>query len=150
MDFTRLGGLSAVKYNKLAHNEPFHRPPKKAGVYAFIWPYIDQFLCLWDEDHTRELKNHGFRRFKYDGQIWCHISGYIEVGSWFLTTTDQLELDLKKFKHDDIVELQKNHPLFTEKLVRTCDDPYKKGRNGFMTKDILEVFIEKKNLGKIR
>ena len=23
--------------------------------------------------------------------------------------------------------------------------PYKKGRNGFMTKDILEVFIEKKN-----
>ena len=61
-----------------------------------------------------------------------------------------LELDLKKFKHDDIVELQKNHPLFTEKLVCTCDDPYKKGRNGFMSKDILEVFIEKKNLGRIR
>lgn len=46
MTFVRYGGLSKVKYKKRS-DDFFHSPPKKKGIFAFVWPYIDDFLWAW-------------------------------------------------------------------------------------------------------
>jgi hypothetical protein len=46
LTFVTYGGLSATKqrgYNS-KENPTMHSPPARKGIYAFVWPYIEQFL----------------------------------------------------------------------------------------------------------
>jgi hypothetical protein len=151
MQFIRLGGLSPVKHKREKFTSNFHKPPTRKGIYAFISPYIETYLCMFNETHEKEFKTHGFRKFEYEGPIWCHLSENTTIGSWLLTNTDELPTLLKKCKHHDIKKLMED-PIFggVQKHINICDDPYKRGRNGFMSRDHLEVFIEGKYLGRIK
>lgn len=44
LEFIRYGGLSPVKQIQYETNTGFHNPPKRKGIYAFVYPYIDLFL----------------------------------------------------------------------------------------------------------
>lgn len=45
LKFARYGGLSSVNQEGYDRNtEDFHGPPAKRGFYAFVWPFIEQFL----------------------------------------------------------------------------------------------------------
>jgi len=46
MKFIRFGGLSPVKqtHYDTSSEKPFHNPPRKNGIYAFPYPYIEPFL----------------------------------------------------------------------------------------------------------
>ena len=153
--FVRFGGLSKVKYKKGWHgtsDKSFHTPPVKKGIFAFIWPYIEDFLWVWkiksktEEEYKKLYKQAQKERkkFNYRGMVWCHFvdqakSGRIK-GSWVEVHTDELGELLKKVKHFDRKELMKLAPKGTPAI-----DPYKRGLGGFMSMDHLEVFIEKVN-----
>lgn len=50
LQFVTYGGLSLTKqhgfdsHNFLTGSVSLHKPPTRKGIYAFVWPYIDQFL----------------------------------------------------------------------------------------------------------
>ena len=46
MKFIRFGGLSPVKQDHYTTGEDkgFHNPPRKRGIYAFPYPYVEKFL----------------------------------------------------------------------------------------------------------
>ena len=46
MKFVRFGGLSPVKQDhyETGEDKGFHNPPRKRGIYAFPFPYIEKFL----------------------------------------------------------------------------------------------------------
>jgi hypothetical protein len=46
MKFARFGGLSPVKQDQYTTSEEktFHNPPRRRGIYAFPYPYIEKFL----------------------------------------------------------------------------------------------------------
>ena len=52
MKFVRFGGLSPVKqtHYDTSENKPFHNPPRKRGLYAFPYPYIEKFLLGATDD----------------------------------------------------------------------------------------------------
>ena len=150
--FVRFGSLNIQKYDKQIADE-FHKPPKKYGIFAFIWPYIEPFLYMWKipdrkeettEDYRKRSKEWirtNFHKFEYSGYLWTHFTDLNipgeRIGSWIKIHTDDLNDLLKKVKHEDIKQLQQNskNPII---------DPYKRGLGGFMSKDHLEVFIENK------
>jgi hypothetical protein len=155
LTFVRFGGLSKVNQKMFYKDDTFHAPPAKKGIYAFIWPYIDNFLWGWKipdvPDETEEqwrkrkkayIKKHR-KKFKYRGMIWTHfVDATIEgrrKGSWVEIHTDELEKLLKKVKHIDAKRLMSFRP------GDIVTDPYKKGQGGYMSRDHLEVFIEKVN-----
>lgn len=161
MEFVRFGGLSPVKYREGAFPE-FHNPPVKRGIYAFIWPYIENFLWVWkikrrenetEEEWSRRKKLYHInnrRRFTYNGMIWCHFVDEAKAaktkGSWVKVHTDELKDLLRKVRHNDIKHC---HELGTEynldvDMVPPLN-PYKKGLNKFIccSRDHLEVFIER-------
>jgi hypothetical protein len=178
--FVRFGGLSGTnqkKVNKIHRPDfktknYFHQAPKSKGIYAFIYPYIENFLWafkankikdIWECDNdllsTREQKeyledwerkeNKQFqkeykrlrRKFTYNGMIWCHHIDYVtggrRKGSWVEIHTRELERILKKVMHDDMAALRKDS--WFDGIAK---NPYKRGLNGYMSKDCLEVFIE--------
>jgi len=162
MEFIRFGGLSKVNYKKaLKSKRTFHTPPIKKGIYAFIFPYIESFLWVWkvaddimikyDEDRGAFHKEYRRlrKKFKYTGYIWTHFNtiahkyglGRRFKGSWVETHTDDLEFLLKKCKHEDAKY------LYTELYTHNVPiiNPYKQGLGGSMSRDHLEVFIEKVN-----
>lgn len=156
MEFARLGGLSPVKYDTRT-NFSGHQAPVAHGIWAFPWPYIEQFLCLYDEEHENELKRQGFRRFRFDGSLYHHLQepppeGFWDVQGWTLSNIEEYSDLLQKFKRQAIRELDKNR--------RTCQgpypdvpvigDPFKRGQGGVMARDQLEVFIPKTEMGRIR
>jgi hypothetical protein len=149
MVFCRVGGLSPVNHKNKENKFTFHfPPPSKKGIYAFIWPYIDLFLVLWNDRNKKEFEINKFRKFKYDGPIWCHFESdkiIISKREWFLTNTYDLKNILKKIFKEDRECLMKENFLFVR-------DPYKSGScNGFtISRDHLEVYIDKKYLGKIK
>lgn len=177
MKFIRYGGLSPVDYKNPEQTKgEYHNPPVRKGLYAFIAPYEDSFLWVWkikdkseyelpenmpieeckkhwdamDAAHKRTISK--YRRqlkrvFQYDGLIWTHLEceSVPNVRSWYRVHTSHLQELLRKCKHSDRISLArhsnyKNYPK----------DPYKRGLNGFMSIDHLEVFIEKKFLARIR
>lgn len=161
MQFSRHGGLSSVKYKKgsktgesYVHGitgdtiydtwsiDGFHTPPAKKGIYAFISYYEEPFLVGWKLKEGEKFK---YKRFEYNGDIWCHLTEVIKSGvregCWVKTTTQELELAFKKYKHLLLTQLQSGHII---------KDPYKRGLNGCYSRDELEVFIEGKDLNKIR
>lgn len=42
--FARFGGLSPVPQKGYKKSDSFHCPPAKAGIFVFVWPYIERFL----------------------------------------------------------------------------------------------------------
>lgn len=141
MKFARCGGLSAVKqthYKSIP--ETFHSPPTRRGTYAFIWPYYELFLVMWNERNKKEMETNGFRIFNYDGPIWCHLAetkSSIMKGGWYKTDTETLEKALKKAINSDRQQLHRDKFFQVWQSTRGKFNPYK-----WITKDHLEVFIE--------
>jgi len=150
MEFVRLGGLSPVKYKPVPGNanDPMgfsgHTPPVKHGIFAFPFPYIETFLCLYDEVHQVELKNKGFRHFKFDGYLYHHLD-YNDL--WTLDTIEVYRTKMKVFKHKLVKEIQADSIIGTNQPIH---DPFKKGLGGWFSCDCLEVFISRSQLGRIR
>lgn len=150
MLFCRVGGFSSVKHKNKDKKQTEHfPPPTKKGIYAFIWPYIEQFLFMWSEKNIKEYKVNGMRIFKYKGPLWCHFENEAKAsfskGNWICTNTDYLEIIFRKvIKNDRKIVMGHGYTF-----VR---DPYKQGScSGFtIVRDFLEVYIEGKYLGKIK
>jgi len=153
LTFCRVGGLSSVKYKWSKTSYDFHFPPPvRKGIYAFIWPYVESFLFKWSEKNEKEFEINGIRRFKYNGPIWCHFikesKAVSSIRSWIYTDTEYLEDIFRKVKKNDRHQLT-DRDFFGKQFIQ---DPYKRGLCGGvpMSKDHLEVYIEKKYLGRIR
>ena len=155
--FIRFGNLSKTKFKMdiEAQFSYFHFPPKKKGIFAFIWPYIDDLLWAWqfpnlNSKEFKEKKKELRKEFMYSGDIWCHFIedaqkmglGKEYKGPWVKVHTDDLKILLKKVKHQDIKQSMK---YSTNKKPVPINDPYKKNPNVRMSIDHLEVFIEKVN-----
>ena len=148
--FARVGGLSPVKHKWKSKKASIHfPPPSKKGIYAFVWPYIEPFMFMWDARNKKELKINGIRKFEYNGPLWCHFDSKELTKpkrGWFYTNTSNLNSStLKRIRKEDRGIIMKASFLFVR-------DPYKRGSSGGFTvaRDLLEVYIEKKYLGKIR
>ena len=151
MIFCRVGGLSPVKHKLKNKKFSFHfPPPTRKGIYAFIWPYIESFLFMWSDEKQKEFKINGYRKFKYNGPIWCHFDeeskSIKSIRSWVYTDTEHLKNILKKVMIND------RNQLIDYDFNSFIQNPYKRGLCGGvrMSKDHLEVYIEKKYLGRIR
>jgi len=150
--FARFGGLSPVKYERKNTFSSFHKAPSKKGIYAFLYPYIESFLWVWNETKYKNIKERKdrIRKFTYNGPIWCHFTEhfphYAHNGSWVCISMDEYKKVLKKVVHADIKWLKEHECEFAGRIR----NPYKRGLGGGMGKDHLEVFIEAKYLGKIR
>lgn len=165
MKFLRYGSLNGTKYKNIKNKEYFHCPPCKKGIYAFPLEYEEPFLWVWkiknkegetEEEHKARIKKYikeNRRVFEYDGPLWCHfieeIRGKI-VGSWVLTDTGGYQDALSKVAHNDTKGLVKCLVKDFKEDPGIIINPYKRGLGGFCSKDHLEVFIQKKYLGRIR
>jgi len=165
LEFIRFGGLSKVNYKKAVKHDTYHSPPMKKGIYAFIFPYIEDFLWVWKlqnvyvKDKMKKIENTKYenfssmyrieykrlrKKFKYNGMIWTHfVDESLKQGigiqykkNWVQVHTDDLEMLLKKDKHIVNRESDDNFLMI---------DPYKRGLGGYYSRDHLEVFIEKVN-----
>jgi len=164
--FVRFGDLSKTNYKGFYGSEGQHSPPVKKGIYAFIWPYIEDFLWAWkikslhkfdgtEKEYNKEFKKEYKKMrkvFTYSGEIWTHfIDEAMKEGlglrykdNWVKIHTDDLEYLFRKYKHQDIKYMMGQLDIFGSK-VKPIADPYKRGLGGSMVKDYLEVFIEKIN-----
>jgi len=180
MKFIRVGGLSAVKYGKKGisgEGATYHTPPKRKGIYAFIHPYADSFLWAWKVGNSKKIKameddpnvtqeeweaemRKEFQKerkkqktFTYEGPIWCHFTKEIQgptKGSWVLTDTETLQKTVNKHRAKLSAKVIAE-PLFSKELApQGVKDPFKRGLGGHYGIDHLEVFIDDKNLGRIR
>lgn len=158
MKFIRFGGLSPVNHKKFYKIDSYHSPPCKRGVYAFIYPYVEDFLISWkisNHDESWRARYNKFYRankkiFEYKGNVWVHfieeavkLNMNIEIKKdWVKVNTKDLKRLFSVVKHKRMVELQKDYITYG---INTKDlkDPYKRGLGGFFCKDELEVFIEK-------
>lgn len=149
--FCRVGGLSPVKQTHYISNEDkgFHNPPVRKGTYAFIWPYIEPFLFMWNEDKAREFLTKGIRKFFYEGYLWCHFTEQFPAalikGCWVKVHTDDFwDVFHKKMIQDskDVRSAYKKFvPSDNELIIR---NPYKTSNGCFAcSMDELEVFIER-------
>jgi len=70
------------------------------------------------------------------------------VNSWVLTDMKTYEKAIKKERHERIKDLQRGSSVGDQKII----DPYKRGLDTTMiySRDHLEVFIQKRDIGKIR
>jgi len=72
--FARFGGLSPVEqtHYKTGEDKTYHNPPRKKGVYAFVYDYIESFLlgATMEPDHISNksmwLKDNNGNRIPYD------------------------------------------------------------------------------------
>jgi hypothetical protein len=160
--FARVGGLSPVKYKRVQGKEPtFHYPPpRRRGIYAFVFPYVEPFLWAWSKENKQEFELNGYRKFTFDGHLWCHFvkegKDYSDeiIGNWIRVHTRDFDKVFKKQMINDIKYLQNSYtgdPANREKHSHTIvTNPYKHGCNGFMSRDHLEIFIEASECAKIR
>jgi len=168
----RFGGLSAINHGRLRKEKPDseHCPPRRKGIYAFPWPHMDLFFVCWHDQGNRELMHNGVRDFYYDGPIWTHICGNrcdpclyhdrkckkVEwVGAWHEVSAQEFAEIYRRDCHDLNKSLVKSGLKEFRKDWdgRLPSNPYIRGRSGFgitFAVDNLEVFIEKKYLGRIR
>ena len=148
LEFVRFGGLSPVNHKKFYKTDSYHSPPRRKGIYAFIFPYIEDFLWCWKldgDDYIKDRKKYhrtNRRKFKYSGDIWTHgveeakklNCGLDFSKAWVKIHTDNLNNVLTLMKQTDRIQL---------KDKETIHDPYKRGLGGWISKDHLEVFIER-------
>lgn len=152
MEFQRVGGLSPVKYARTNTSFEYHWPPVRKGIYAFIWPYFDPYFVCWSARGRRELQLRGIRRFRFEGELYTHLGC---TGSpWQLIHTCELPALLKADQHACRVSWLTKLGLdqdwridrkFLPELVNSLRIPYY-----MISRDHLEVFIPKRELGKIR
>lgn len=143
--FIRYGGLSSVNHKKFYKKDGFHAPPRKRGIYAFLFPYVEIFLWRW-KVHDKKL-NVKKRIFEYSGEIWTHfIEEAKQLGcgcdynkTWVKMHTDDLNACFKLVKSKDRLQLMMDS-FNNQKIIH---DPYKRGLGGWMACDHLEIFIEK-------
>lgn len=168
IEFVRFGGLSKVDHKHAYRRSivtkitTFHVPPVRKGIYAFIYPYIEDFLWAWKISDAK-MGNFGRtpsrfkeeykrlrKKFTYEGLIWTHFIeearryglGNRYTEHWVEIHTDDLNFVLSKVKHVDIKQLFVSANIYHLKQIH---DPYKRGLGGVMARDHLEVFIEKVN-----
>jgi len=172
IEFVRFGGLSQVNHKKFRKikNGEYHTPPKNKGIYAFIYPYIENFLWAWKLDASKVLKHRTnenlslkecerihtkffkseYRRlrkkFKYNGYIWTH---FIDIARKYDLGEEYIESWVKVHTNDMKFILKKDRHETVKYGVEVNPNliinPYKRGLGGFFSKDHLEVFIEKVN-----
>ena len=89
--------------------------------------------------------------------IWCHFTDEIKggkvVNSWVLTDIETYKEALKKDRHETIKNLHRDLVKYGGSVgEHRIIDPYKRGLDTTFTyaRDSLEVFIQKKDIGKIR
>ncbi|HDY89200.1 MAG TPA: hypothetical protein ENH82_13930 [bacterium] len=167
MKFVRFGSLSKTKFKIGAKGAPiseYHSPPKRRGIFAFVWPYIDDFLWAWklklpygdEAEYIKEfnkIKRRLRRTFIYSGNIWCHFvdDAYMlglaqeTKGPWVKVHTDDLKILLAKVKHEDIKQSMNLKIYGIDKKPVPIHNPYKANPNITISIDHLEVFIEKIN-----
>jgi len=92
------------------------------------------------------------KKFQYEGLLWTHFTDlppkYIRrrKGTWVEVHTSDWDEILKKQKHLDMkYDMKMDMEHFGVKKLSVGKDPYKRGLGGSMSKDHLEVFIEKVN-----
>jgi hypothetical protein len=154
--FARYGGLSPVNYKRGSDftKVPFHHPPTKKGIYAFIYPYTDPYFWAWNKTRYNNVINHKefIRKFHYDGDIWCHFTHLFPdrliVGSWVKITTNELKTALKAVRKEDTKQSATTWNNLEKYPYIVIKDPYK--HVGRISTDHLEVFIDSKNTAKIR
>lgn len=74
MKFVRFGGLSPVKqtHYDTSDEKSFHNPPRRRGLYAFPYPYIERFLLGATDDpsnishKTQWLRDENGNKIKYE------------------------------------------------------------------------------------
>ena len=143
--FVRYGGLSSVNHKKFYKTDTFHSPPAKKGIYAFIFPYIEDFLWMWKtKDDLTDLKfiRKNRKTFTYNGTLWVHwIKEAIKQGYGI-----EYSKEWVKIHSNNLIELfkivQQNDRLYL-KSKHIIIDPYKNNIGGCISKDHLEIFIEK-------
>jgi len=158
--FVRYGGLSKIDQKKYGISQNFHKAPANKGIFAFTWPYIEDFLWAWkvpfkegetEDEQNKRLKKfikNNRKKFTYSGWIWTHFENVPNnmikrrSGSWIEIHTSDFQKLFKKQKHTDMKGLDKNLYGISKDIVK---DPYKRGLGGFISRDHLEVFIEKIN-----
>ncbi len=146
IEFVRFGGLSPVNHKELYKLDTFHSPPVKKGIYAFIFPYIEDFLWRWKTTNHKKYHINNRKQFKYTGDIWCHFKSQarsLGVGieykkEWVKIHTSDLPIVLNKTKHHDRKDLRCRYDI-----THPIRDPYKRGCGGFVSREHLEVFIER-------
>jgi|WetSurMetagenome_2_1015567.scaffolds.fasta_scaffold221424_2 hypothetical protein len=159
----RYGGLSPKKQEHgCFEGGVYYGPPRRKGIYAFIYPHMDLFFVSWCDRGQQEVIHRGPRTFWYEGPIWTHLSTQKEkqdeiewVGSWREVHTDYLKELYKRNKHEDTKELMHECRRITigkyfPKAGQPIIDPYKRGLRGFMSEDHLEVYISGEYCGRIR
>jgi hypothetical protein len=166
----RYGGLSPVTYKvarEKRRNEDgslqFHCPPRRKGIFCFVWPHMDLFFVVWHDKGQREVMHEGLRDFYYDGPLWTHLSHSKEnqdeiewVGCWREVSTEKFHEIWKRHKHECNSDLVKDGLKYNRRSWwggQLPTHPYIRGRSGWgitYAVDSLEIFIEKKHLGKIR
>lgn len=151
--FARYGGLSPVDYKPMKGVNPFHKPPRRKGIYAFLYPHIESFLWAWNETKYNNVKSgkDRLRKFTYNGPVWCHFGHLFKdhptSGAWVLLSIDEYKQALKTVRKEDHkgsswINKNRKHPYIVLK------NPYHS--HGGCSTDHLEVFIESNYLGKIR
>jgi hypothetical protein len=138
---SRVGGLSPVKQK---NNED---APEKYGVYAFIWPYFDDFfLSSFDQEgekpggRLKQLDKEGTRTWNHHGRIWTRIEiqGTENRNGWYLTDADTLSNIVKKEYAKDRAEIYRMHKNDKNKKFPANIKPYGHFRFGV---DKFEVFV---------
>ena len=148
LEYIRFGGLSPVNHKKFYKSDSFHSPPRKKGIYAFIYPYIEDFLWAWkikDKETHKYYHTKNRRKFTYNGEIWVHwinITKKTGLGleynkDWVKIHTDDINHLFNMVKQSDRIYMNKDQST-------AIIDPYKYGGNNIpISRDHLEVFIEK-------
>jgi len=180
MWFVRFGGLSPVKQDgyvareehdpldpkyDLLCSQPFHAPPARHGVYAFVWPYIDTFMLggrnfdsrrmEWVKDKNGNHISESHSDFKKHKDPWMEKD---KAGEWCVVKHKKP----KKFQHsgnlwhhldvphNEVLAAKHSWTLtntraFKKALLRVVGLEFKRCKQkgyGICT-DMLEVFIER-------
>lgn len=150
MKFSRVGGLSSVKYKRQRYQSAmYHVPPTRHGIYAFIWPFFDAYFVAWHKEGKRRLEAHDYRVFEFEGHLYTHLvpENADKEECWFWVSTAELRALLRKDYHRLAIEKSKRQDgWFGRDAWKTA---YRNARSGFSV-DHLEVFIPRRELGRIR
>jgi hypothetical protein len=148
MKFARAGSIgTATTFKKSIGFSDFHSPPEKNGIFAFIWPFIEPFLYMWNPTAVASVEAKGLTKFEYNGMLYAHIGQSAKVvGSWNYIDTADLDEAIRKDNHSLIKAMHKIEGEWGK--FRPMNKGV--GAGGGFSKDHLEVFIPGRFLGKIR
>ena len=92
LKFVRYGGLSPVHQHYNPKMPDFHSPPARKGFYAFVYPFIEDFLLSSEifQPHRMEwIKDH-------NGNNWAWFDSWM-IYSNYTNTSPTYNSILKKF-----------------------------------------------------